>query len=62
MIQFMDTNVLVFNYVCSTVSIKYKYDINSTFVLRRAQKKILCKLIDKDGKTFYANIEYNELD
>ena len=66
MIQFMDTNALAFNCVCSTVgvSIKYKYDINSTFVLRRAQEKIgvLCKLIDKDGNTSYANIEYNQLD
>jgi UDP-sugar pyrophosphorylase len=66
MIQFMDTNALAFNCVCSTigVSVKYKYDINSTFVLRRAQEKIgvLCKLTDKEGKTSYANIEYNQLD
>ena len=62
MIQFMNTNVLAFDCVCSTVNIKYKYDINSTFVLRRAQEKILYKLIDKDGKTSYANIEYNQLD
>ena len=34
MIQFMDTNALAFNCVCSTVgvSVKYKYDVNSTFV------------------------------
>ena len=66
MIQFMDTNALAFNCVPSTVgvSIKYNYDINSTFVLRRAKEKIgaLCKLIDKEGKTSYANIEYNQLD
>ena len=66
MIQFMDTNALAFNCVLSTigVSVKYKYDINSTFVTRRAQEKIgaLCKLIDKNGKTSYANIEYNQLD
>ena len=66
MIQFMDTNALAFNCVPSTVgiSVKYKYDVNSTFVLRRAQEKIgaLCKLIDKDGKKSYANIEYNQLD
>jgi UDP-sugar pyrophosphorylase len=66
MIQFMDTNALAFNCVCSTVgvSVKYKYDVNSTFVLRRAQEKIgvLCKLIDKEGKKSYANIEYNQLD
>jgi UDP-sugar pyrophosphorylase len=66
MIQFMDTNALAFNCVCSTVgvSVKYKYDVNSTFVLRRAQEKIgvLCKLTDKEGKKSYANIEYNQLD
>ena len=66
MIQFMDTNALAFNCVLSTigVSVKYNYDINSTFVTRRAQEKIgaLCKLIDKNGKTSYANIEYNQLD
>ena len=66
MIQFMDTNALAFNCVLSTigVSVKYKYDINSTFVTRRAQEKIgaLCKLTDKDGKISYANIEYNQLD
>ena len=66
MIQFMDTNALAFNCVPSTigVSIKYGYDINSTFVLRRAKEKIgaLCKLIDKEGKTSLANIEYNQLD
>ena len=66
MIQFMDTNALAFNCVLSTigVSVKFKYDINSTFVTRRAQEKIgaLCKLIDKNGKTSYANIEYNQLD
>jgi len=66
MIQFMDTNALAFNCVPSTVgvSVKYKYDVNSTVVLRRAQEKIgaLCKLIDKDGKTSLANIEYNQLD
>ena len=47
MIQFMNTNVLAVNCVCSNVNIKYKYDINSKFVLRRAQEKIcvLCKLI-----------------
>ena len=66
MIQFMDTNALAFNCIPSTigVSIKYKYDVNSTVVLRRAQEKIgaLCKLIDKYGKVSYANIEYNQLD
>ena len=66
MIQFMDTNALAFNCVPSTVgvSVKYNYDVNSTVVLRRAQEKIgaLCKLIDKDGKTSLANIEYNQLD
>ena len=66
MIQFMDTNALAFNCVLSTigVSVKYNYDVNSTFVTRRAQEKIgaLCKLIDKNGKTSYANIEYNQLD
>ena len=66
MIQFMDTNALAFNCVCSTVgiSVKYKYDINSTVVLRRTQEKIgaLCKLIDKDGNASLANIEYNQLD
>lgn len=66
MVQFMDTNALAFNCVPSTigVSVKYGYDINSTFVLRRAREKIgaLCKLIDKDGKTSFANIEYNQLD
>ena len=66
MIQFMDTNALAFNCVLSTigVSVKYKYDINSTFVTRRAQEKIgaLCKLIDKNGNISYANIEYNQLD
>ena len=66
MIQFMDTNALAFNCVLSTigVSVKYKYDINSTFVTRRAQEKIgaLCKLTDKDGKISYSNIEYNQLD
>ena len=66
MIQFMDTNALAFNCVLSTigVSVKYKYDINSTFVTRRAQEKIgaLCKLTDKNGKISYANIEYNQLD
>ena len=66
MIQFMDTNALAFTCVPSTVgvSVKYKYDVNSTVVLRRAQEKIgaLCKLIDKDGKTSLANIEYNQLD
>ena len=42
MIQFMDTNALAFNCVLSTigVSVKYNYDINSTFVTRRAQEKI----------------------
>ena len=66
MIQFMDTNALAFNCVLSTigVSVKYNYDINSTFVTRRAQEKIgaLCKLTDKNGKISYANIEYNQLD
>ena len=66
MIQFMDTNALAFNCVLSTigVSVKYNYDINSTFVTRRAQEKIgaLCKLIDKKGNISYANIEYNQLD
>ena len=66
MIQFMDTNALAFNCVLSTigVSVKYKYDINSTFVTRRAKEKIgaLCKLIDKKGNISYANIEYNQLD
>jgi UDP-sugar pyrophosphorylase len=66
MIQFMDTNALAFNCVPSTigVSIKYGYDINSTFVTRRAQEKIgaLCKLTNKEGKISYANIEYNQLD
>ena len=66
MIQFMDTNALAFNCVPSTigVSIKYNYDVNSTFVTRRAQEKIgaLCKLTDKNGKISYANIEYNQLD
>ena len=66
MIQFMDTNALAFNCVLSTigVSIKYNYDVNSTFVTRRAQEKIgaLCKLTDKNGKISYANIEYNQLD
>jgi UDP-sugar pyrophosphorylase len=62
----MDTNALAFNCVPSTigVSIKYNYDVNSTFVTRRAQEKIgaLCKLTDKNGKISYANIEYNQLD
>ena len=66
MIQFMDTNALAFNCVPSTigVSIKYNYDINSTFVTRRAQEKIgaLCKLTNKEGKISYANVEYNQLD
>jgi UDP-sugar pyrophosphorylase len=66
MIQFMDTNALAFNCVLSTigVSVKYNYDVNSTFVTRRAQEKIgaLCKLTDKNGKISYANIEYNQLD
>ena len=66
MIQFMDTNALALNCVPSTigVSVKYKYGVNSTVVLRRAQEKIgaLCKLIDKDGNSFLANIEYNQLD
>jgi UDP-sugar pyrophosphorylase len=66
MIQFMDTNALAFNCVPSTigVSVKYNYDVNSTFVTRRAQEKIgaLCKLTDKNGKISYANIEYNQLD
>ena len=66
MIQFMDTNALAFNCVLSTigVSVKYSYDINSTFVTRRAKEKIgaLCKIIDKNGKISYANIEYNQLD
>ena len=66
MIQFMDTNALAFNCVLSTLgaSVKYKYDINSTFVTRRAQEKIgaLCKLIDKKGNISYTNIEYNQLD
>ena len=66
MIQFMDTNALAFNCVLSTigVSVKYNYDINSTFVTRRAQEKIgaLCKLTDKNGNISYANIEYNQLD
>ena len=66
MIQFMDTNALAFNCVLSTigVSVKYNYDINSTFVTRRAQEKIgaLCKLTDKNGNVSYANIEYNQLD
>ena len=66
MIQFMDTNALAFNCVLSTigVSVKYNYDINSTFVTRRAQEKIgaLCKLTDKNGNKSYANIEYNQLD
>ena len=66
MIQFMDTNALAFNCVLSTigVSVKYNYDINSTFVTRRAQEKIgaLCKLTDKKGNVSYANIEYNQLD
>ena len=62
----MDTNALDFNCALSTigVSVKYNYDINSTFVTRRAQEKIgaLCKLTDKNGKISYANIEYNQLD
>ena len=62
----MVTNALAFNCVCSTVgiSVKYKYDINSTFVLRKAKKKIgaLCKLTGKDGNTSLVNIEYNKLD
>ena len=66
MIQFMDTNALAFNCVLSTigVSVKYNYDINSTFVTRRAQEKIgaLCKLTDKNGNISYENIEYNQLD
>ena len=66
MIQFMDTNALAFNCVLSTigVSVKYNYNINSTFVTRRAKEKIgaLCKLIDKNGNKSYANIEYNQLD
>ena len=66
MIQFMDTNALAFNCVLSTigVSVKYNYDINSTFVTRRAKEKIgaLCKLRDKNDKISYANIEYNQLD
>ena len=44
----MDTNALDFNCALSTigVSIKYNYDINSTFATRRAKEKIgaLCKL------------------
>ena len=38
----MDTNALGFNCILSTIgiSVKYKYDINSTFVTRRAQEKI----------------------
>ena len=51
MIQFMDANALAFNCVLSSVgvSVKYNYDITSTFVTRRAQEKIgaLCKLTDK---------------
>ena len=66
MIQFMDTNALAFNCILSTlgISIKNNYDINSTFVTRRAKEKIgaLSKLIDKNGNISYANIEYNQLD
>ena len=66
MIQFMDTNALAFNCILSTlgISIKNNYDINSTFVTRRAKEKIgaLCKLIDKNDNISYANIEYNQLD
>ena len=66
MIQFMDTNALPFNWVLPTigVSVKYNYDINSTFVTRKVQEKIgaVCKLTDKNGKISYANIEYNQLD
>ncbi len=66
MIQFMDTNVLAFNCILSTIgiSVKNNYYINSTIVTRRAKEKIgaLCKLIDKKGNISYANIEYNELD
>ena len=38
----MDTNALDFNCALSTigVSVKYNYDINSTFVTRRAKEKI----------------------
>ena len=66
MIQFMDTNALAFNCIPSTlgVSIKCNYDINSTFIARRAKEKIgaLCKLTDRNGNISYANIEYNQLD
>ena len=56
MIQFMDTNALAFNCVLSTIgaSVKYNYDINSTFVTRRAQLELLWEnlqeiIIIKDG-------------
>lgn len=66
MIQFININSLAFNRVLSTieVNVKYKYDINSTCVTRKAQEKIgeLYKLTDKNGKIYYANIEYNQKD
>ena len=66
MVQFMDTNILAFNCIPSSIgaTIKFGYDINSIVVPRRPKDAIgaICKIIKKDGSFVVQNIEYNYLD
>ena len=62
----MDTNVLAFNCIPASIgsSVKNGFDINSVAVPRRAKDVIgiICKLINKDGKSCVQSVEYNFVD
>ena len=66
MVLFMDTNVLAFNCIPASIgsSVKNGFDINSVAVPRRAKDVIgiICKLINKDGKSCVQNVEYSFVD
>ena len=66
MVQFMDTNVLVFNIIPASIgsSVKNGFDINSIAVPRRPKDAIgiISKLTKKDGTSRVQNIEYNFID
>ena len=66
MVQFMDTNVLAFNCIPASIgaSLKYDFDVNSIAVPRRAKDVIgiICQLINKNGKSYVQNVEYNLVD
>ena len=66
MVQFMDTNALVFNCIPASIgaSIKYNYEVNSVVVPRRPKDAIgaIFRINRKDGSSSLQNIEYNFVD